>query len=434
MTDLPLAGIRVLDITVVWSGPSSTRYLAALGAEVIRVESIRYYPNMNRGQTPYPTKEALAGLSGLAAAYPDKDPGDEPYNTFGPFLLVSQGKRSTTMEVDTGQGREAFHKLVAQSDILVENNSRVLSSALGLEWDILREVNPRLILVKMTPLGLSGPYTNAIGFGAHFEALTGLAALRANPDAPPDEAGSTFHMDDVAPNGVVFGVLSALMLRERTGRGQLIEFPQAEYLMQGLGDQFLAAAADDRYIAPDGNRHPFAVQGVYPCAGDDQWIAVSVGDDAQWAGLRAALGDPEWAAGAQFATALDRRRNQDELDEHIGRDTQAFDKYELFTALQAQGVPAGPILNEADAYADPHFAARGIFRPVTHPLAGTHRYPSFGAKWSGIDVAWGVPAPLVGQDNEYVYKDLLGYSQEQYQQFLDENLAGTQYPRPKPPG
>jgi crotonobetainyl-CoA:carnitine CoA-transferase CaiB-like acyl-CoA transferase len=433
MTDLPLAGVRVLDITVVWSGPSSTRYLAALGAEVIRVESIRFYPNMNRGQNPYPTKESLAGLAGLAAAYPDKDPGDEPYNTFGPFLLVSQGKRSTTMEMNTEEGREAFHKLVAQSDILVENNSRVLSSALGLEWDILQPINPRLILVKMTPLGLSGPYTNAIGFGAHFEALTGLAALRAHPDAPPDDGGSTFHMDDVAPHGVVFAVLSALMLRERTGRGQLIEFPQAEYLMQGLGDQFLAAAADDRVIAADGNRHPFAVQGVYPCAGVDQWIAVSVRDDAEWTGLRAALGDPEWAAGDQFATALDRRRNQDELDERIGTHTQELDKYEVFAALQAHGVPAGPILNEADAYADPHFAARGVFRSVTHPLAGTHQYPSFGAKWSGIDIAWGVPAPLVGQDNEYVYKELLGYSQEQYQHFLDENLAGTHYPRPQPP-
>jgi crotonobetainyl-CoA:carnitine CoA-transferase CaiB-like acyl-CoA transferase len=165
----------------------------------------------------------------------------------------------------------------------------------------------------------------------------------------------------------------------------------------------------------------------------DQWIAVSVRDDAEWTGLRAALGDPEWAAGDQFATALDRRRNQDELDERIGTHTQELDKYEVFAALQAHGVPAGPILNEADAYADPHFAARGVFRSVTHPLAGTHQYPSFGAKWSGIDIAWGVPAPLVGQDNEYVYKELLGYSQEQYQHFLDENLAGTHYPRPQPP-
>ncbi|MCW2604506.1 MAG: CoA transferase, partial [Pseudonocardiales bacterium] len=153
---------------------------------------------------------------------------------------------------------------------------------------------------------------------------------------------------------------------------------------------------------------------------------------AEWAGLRTALGDPSWAGGGQFATALDRRRNQDELDQLIASHTRGIEKYELFAALQAQGVPAGPILNEADAYSDPHFAARGVFRSVKHPLAGTYDYPSFGAKWSGIDIAWGVPAPLVGQDNEYVYKELLGYTQEQYQHFLDENLAGTQYPRPKP--
>jgi crotonobetainyl-CoA:carnitine CoA-transferase CaiB-like acyl-CoA transferase len=430
MGALPLEGIRILDITVVWSGPSATRFMAALGAEVIRVESIRYYPNMNRGQTPYPTKESLAGLSGMSAAYPDKDPGPDPYNRFGPFLLVSQGKRSVTMELDTAEGREAFHKLVAASDVVVENNSRALSSSLGIEWPQLSAVNPNLILVKMTPLGLDGPYANAIGFGAHFEGLTGLAALRGHPEAPPDDAGSTYHMDDVAPHGVVFGVLAALLHRERTGHGQLIEFPQAEYLMQGLGDAFMAAAEDNRQFRPDGNRHLTMVQGAYPCAGEDQWIAISLRDDADWAALVGALGDPGWAQDARFATAVERRANQDAIDALIAAKTAGHDKHELFASLQAAGIPAAPIYDEADAYGDPHFAERGVFRAITHPSAGTYDYPSFGARWSGMDLAWGRPAPLVGQDNEYVYKELLGYSDDEYQAFLDKGLAGTVYPRP----
>lgn len=434
MVELPLAGIRVLDITVVWSGPSSTRFMAALGAEVIRVESIRYYPNVNRGQVPYPDPKAIAAGTGMSSAYPGKDPGPDPYNRFGPFMLTSQGKLSCTMELDTPEGREAFHRLVAQSDVVVENNSRALSSQLGLEWEELSAVNPGLILVKMTPLGMDGPYSAAIGFGAHFEALVGMAALRKHPDAAPDDAGATYHMDDVAPHGVVFSVLAALSHRERTGRGQLIEFPQATYLMQGLGDVFLAVAQNpDVPVPADGNRHSAWVQGLYPCAGQDEWIALSLRDDDEWSAFVDTMGNPPWASDARFATSLSRRENQDELDPLIGALTAQHTKHDLFAKLQENGVPAGPVYNEADAYADPHFADRGIFRPVEHP-AGTYSYPSFGARYSGMDLQWGRPAPLVGQDNEYVYCDLLGYSADEYQEFLDKNLAGTSYPRPTPPG
>ena len=247
MAALPLEGVRVVDLTVVWSGPTATRLMAALGAEVIKPESIKYYPRTHQGAAALP---AAGARSRRPRAWPPptrgKDPGPDPYNRYGSFLLVQQGKLSCTMELSDPEGREAFNRLIACSDVLVENNSLALSSTLGLNWDELSAINPRLILVKMTPMGLTGPYARAIGYGAQFESITGMAWLRGHPDAPPDEVDATYHMDDVAPQGVLFAVMAALMLRERTGRGQLIEFPQAEYLMQGLGDVFLGRDAGGR--------------------------------------------------------------------------------------------------------------------------------------------------------------------------------------------
>ena len=431
MAALPLEGVRVVDLTVVWSGPTATRLMAALGAEVIKPESIRYYPRTTRGQQPYPPPETIAAANGLAAAYPHKDPGPDPYNRYGSFLLVQQGKLSCTMELSDPVGREAFNRLIACSDVLVENNSLALSSTLGLNWDELSAINPRLILVKMTPMGLTGPYARAIGYGAQFESITGMAWLRGHPDAPPDEVDATYHMDDVAPQGVLFAVMAALMLRERTGRGQLIEFPQAEYLMQGLGDVFLAAAQEDgRQFGPDGNRDLTMVQGIYPCQGDDQWIAISLRDDQDWAALVAAAGHPDWAGAERFATAASRRQHQDALDALIADWTAPHDKQDLFRKLQAAGLPAAPVYDEADAYADPHFRARGVFVPVSHPSAGTFDYPGLWARWSALDPRLGVPAPLLGEHNEYVYKEVLGYSAEEYQQMVDAGLIGTSYPRP----
>ncbi len=432
MAPLPLDGVRVVDLTVVWSGPTATRLMAALGAEVIRPESIRYYPRNSRGQQPYPPPETIRAARGLSAAYPHKEPGPDPYNVYGSFLLTAQGKLSCTMEItDPRGGQEAFRRLIERSDVLVENNSRALSSSIGLEWDQLSAINPRLILVKMTPMGLDGPYSRAVGYGAQFESITGMAWLRGHPDQPPDDVDPTYHMDDVAPHGVLFAVLAALMLRERTGRGQLIEFPQGEFLMQGLGDVFLGVTQEDgRQFGPDGNRDPNIVQGLYPCHGDDQWIAISLRDEADWAALVAAAGHPDWAGAEYFATAASRRQHQDALDALLAAWTAPQDKQDLFRKLQAAGIPAAPVYDEADAYADPHFQARGAFVPVPHPSAGTFDYPGLWARWPGLEPRVGVPAPLLGEHNEYVYTELLGYSAQEYQQMIDDGLIGTSYPRP----
>ncbi len=429
MPALPLDGIRVVDLTVVWSGPAAGRYLAALGAEVVRVESIRHFPATSRGQVPYPDRETVARSRDQAAAYPGKDPGTDPYNRFAPFLLTAQGKLSCTMELGEPEGQRAFHRLVEKSDVLIENNSRALGEKLGFTWEALSKINPGLILVRMAPLGLSGPYADAIGFGAHFEAMGGLGYLRGYPGEEPGASGCTYHMDDISPQGVVFAVLAALMHRDRTGLGQQVEFPQGEYLIHGLGDVYLGVASDPGYRPQkDGNRHPKWVQGCYPCAGDDQWLTVTVRDDDDWKTLVKIMGSPPWTADARYATGESRRRHHDDIDRRIAAFTIENDKHELFATLQAAGVPAAPVYQESDAYSDPHFLARGTFRSLTHPRAGVHLYPGFGSRWSGIELAWGRPAPQLGEHNDYVYKELLSYTDEEYAELQRSGMIGTAYP------
>ncbi|MBE3555835.1 MAG: CoA transferase [Firmicutes bacterium] len=429
MAHLPLEGLRVIDFTVVWAGPLVTKMMAELGAEVIRVESKEHFPSSTKGLMAYPTKEMVATMGGLGSAYPNKDPGPDPYNRHAMFNVHAINKLSCTMELDRPEGMEAFERLVKVSDILVENNAVRVGNKLGLDWEHISALNPRMILVRMPPLGLTGPYANALGFGAHFEALSGVTYIRGYRDADPSKTTETFHMDDASAHGVLFAVLAALHHREKTGRGQMIEFPQAENMLQQMGEAFLDYSMNGRSAEPHGNTHPFFVQGCYPCKGDDQWIVFTLENEAQWQALLELAEHPAWGEDPRFATPLSRRENQDALDPLLASFTQQHDKVALFHLLQRVGIPAAPIYDEADAYRDPQFSERGFFKSMTHLETGTHLYPSHLSQWSGLQMRWETPPPMLGQHNAYVYKEVLGYSEEEYQQMLEQGLIGTEYAR-----
>ncbi|MBE3556109.1 MAG: CoA transferase [Firmicutes bacterium] len=428
MAHLPLEGIRVIDMTVVWAGPLATKMMGELGAEVIRVESKDHFPSSTRGFVAYLSKEMAASMGGIGGAYPNHDPGPDAFNRSAVFNVHAINKRSCTMELDQPEGQEAFERLVRISDVLVENNAVRVGEKLGLTWEHLQAINPRLILVRMPPLGMHGPYAHAVGFGAHFEALSGVTYIRGYDNADPSKTTETFHMDDCSAHGVLFAVLAALHDREETGEGMFIEFPQAENMMQQMGEAFLDYSMNGRVAQPHGNKHPYYVQGCYPCKGEDAWIVLTLEDDAQWQAFVAFAGTPQWAQDPRFATAYLRRQHQESLDPLIASVTQQHDKVALFYALQEAGIAAGPVYDEADAYADPHFAERGFFKPMTHPETGTHLYPSHLSQWSGLSMRWESPAPLLGEHNTYVYKQLLGYSDQGYDQLLERNLIGTAYP------
>jgi crotonobetainyl-CoA:carnitine CoA-transferase CaiB-like acyl-CoA transferase len=417
---LPLEGVRVLDLTVVWAGPYCTMLLGDLGAEVIRLDNPNRYPTATRGAVPRPRPGKAHELGAIWGAFPDLDPGERPWNRVGAFAVHARSKLGATLDLRTELGRETFLRLVERSDVVVENNSAKVLDSLGLGWEVLRHRNPRLVVLRMPSLGLSGPSAGYIGFGAHVEALCGLTALRGYRDLDLTSSGGTYHMDPSSGAGGAFAVLAALRRRERTGRGELIEFAQAENLLQHIGEQLVDASRSGQDRGTLGNRHPTrAPQGCYPAAGDDQWVVLSVGDDEEWAGLRRAMGDPAWAADERFATERGRRTHHDELDRRLADWTVGLAKREVFDRCRAAGVPAGPVLDEADLLADEHLRARGFFRRNGSEDLGEHEYPGHLWHWDGPPLRWG-PISRLGVDNEYVYRKVLGLDDAEWQALADE--------------
>jgi crotonobetainyl-CoA:carnitine CoA-transferase CaiB-like acyl-CoA transferase len=418
----PLAGIRILDLTVAFAGPFSTMLLADLGAEVIKLESRQHYPSPSRGPRVPPPGDDPATFS-MRRDYPDSSPGDDPWNRISWMNSHARNKRGITLDLTQPEGRELFLRLVEQADGLIENNTRDLLERLDIGPDILLARNPRFIIVRMPPLGLSGPDVAMTGFGWHFEELAGLLSVQGYPDG--ETVGSIF-MDAASGPAGANAFLMALLERRRTGRGAVVELAQVENLATYIGDLVMEAAGPGptRW----GNRSPdFAPQGVYPCAGDDQWIALSVRDDREWVALRRVLGEPPALSDAALESAAGRRQAHDDIDTVIAAWTATQSKFNVFHLLQQAGIAAGPVLDEADAAADPQLHERGFFHLLEHPSAGTHFHPGANFRLSVTPPMLWRAAPVLGQDNEYVYRELLGVSDEEYEELVARGHIGTEY-------
>ncbi len=427
---LPFEGVRILDMTVVWAGPACTMHMADLGAEVIRVENPWVFPPATRGNAPRPNPDLLVDFGPLGGGYPNLDTSGRPWNKHGMWSAQARNKRSCTLDIRTDLGLETFFKLVEQSDVLVENNSVATLGKLGIGWEQLTARNPKLILVRMPPMSLDGPYASYVGFGASFEALCGLTRLRGYTDDDPTTTSPAFHMDPVSGTSGAFAVMCALRRRDRTGRGEQVEIAQSENMMQHIGEYFIDADRTGRSHLPGGNRHiSHAPQGCYKCDVEDRWAVISVQTDEQWAGLCKAMKRPNLAVDERFATAPGRLEHHDELDEIIGAWTEGLDHREVFRRCQASGVPAGPVLDEADAYDDPHLEERGFFRPQGSEDIGTWDFPGQQWKWTGPDMNWG-PICRLGDSNEYVYKEILGLSDEEYRELDDDGHLSMDYLQP----
>ena len=424
---LPLDGIRVLDLTVVWAGPYATLLLGDLGADIIRVDNPWVFPSATRGMMPRPPKTMLTEGDGIFAAYPDGEPGERPWNRLGLFNSHARNKRSVTLDLRKESGREAFLRVAERCDVLVENNSVDLLEKLGVGVEALQSRNPRLIVVRMPSVGRTGPYREYLGFGVNFEGLCGLTALRGYPDLDPTEGENVYHMDAASGSAAAFAVLAALRRRDDTGVGEVVELSQAENMLNHIGEFLIDADRTGAEHRTLGNRHRVrAPQGCYRCVGDDAWAVISVGSDEEWAGLSRAAGSPAWASEARFATEAGRRANHDELDVLIGAWTAALTDYDVFRQCQAEGVPSAPVLHDLDALADPHLRSRGMFRINHCPDTGSHEYPAHGWHWDGPPLRFD-PLPVLGGDNEAVFKGLLGYSDADYERLEADGHLSTWY-------
>ena len=427
---LPLEGVRVLDMTVVWAGPYATMLLGDLGADVVRIDNPWIFPSATRGVLPRPPIDMIAGIGGIFGGYPDGDPGDRPWDRVALFNAHARNKRSVTLDLRQDSGREAFLRLVDESDMLVENNSVDLLDKLGIGWDELHKRNPKLILIRMPSVGIEGPYRSYLGFGVNFEALCGLSAIRGYLDSDLSENEPVFHMDAASGSAGAFAALAALRRRESTGVGEMIELSQSENMLNHIGELLIDAERTGIEHNPEGNRHRVhAPQGCYPCVGDDAWVVLCVTDDSKWVLLCRAMGRSDLAEDERLATRAGRRAHHDEIDEAIRQWTIERGSYDAFHACQEVGVAAAPVLHELESFADPHFAARGLFGPNGNETLGTHQYPMHPWRWDGPELRWN-ELPVLGGDNEAVYKDLLGMSVDEYAEFEAQGHISRDYLNP----
>jgi crotonobetainyl-CoA:carnitine CoA-transferase CaiB-like acyl-CoA transferase len=421
----PLRGIRVLDLTTVWSGPYLTQLLADLGAEVIRVENPSVFPPTTKGYVPRPADPMQLGSLLSMYAPPVEGREDRPYNRHAMNNSIARNTLSATLVPRRPEARELLFRLVEQSDVFIENMKASTLHRLGIHETELLDRNPRLVVMRIPPAGLTGDWAHYTGFGAQFDGLSGLAWITGHHDSELVETPSTTYMDAATGSAGAFAILAALHYREATGRGQLIELAQMENVLAHLGDVYvdLQLGVEPRRL---GNRDRWmAPQGVYRCRGQQRWLAVTVSDDAAWAGLARVMAVPELAADPRFATVADRLGRVDELDRMVGDWAAGHDPVEAFHALQAAGVAAAPLLDDDLLAADPNVAARRWIRPLPSTDVGT--YPHIGHAFTGLPLAWDRGSPVLGEDNEYVFAKLLGLDDDTRQRLEAAGVIVTDY-------
>jgi len=400
---LPLEGIRVVNFGWVWAGPVVGQTLAFLGAEVYKVES-RARVDLTRGLPPF--------AEGV------RDPDRSLSNH-----ACWAGNGSVTLNLKSDEARALARRLIAESDVVIENFGPGVMNGLGLGYDALREVRPDLVMFSMPAAGLTGPQKDIRTYGLSLTSTTGLDSLTGYLHGPPVPVENAF---SDPYNGIMgaFAILTALRHRERTGRGQHVDYSQQEAVMQMVGPAFMDYELNGRVAGTLGNRHPLAAgapHGVFPCAGEDRWISIAVLEDDAWRGLVRAMGAPAWAAAPELERAAGRLERADAIHEKLGAWTRGFDDRELAARLQAEGVPAAPVLCVGDLLDDPHYRARETFVSVEHPLG--FQETIYGAYVKlGRTPARVQPGPVMGRDNDRVFKELLGLPEARYRDLLERQV------------
>jgi crotonobetainyl-CoA:carnitine CoA-transferase CaiB-like acyl-CoA transferase len=406
-SERPLAGLKVLDFTAFWAGPFATAYLASMGADVVKVESVQR-PDMLRFSSPLPPDTPVA------------------WEKSGIFHANNLGKRSVTLDLTRPVGQDLARRLVAGADVVVENFTPRVMERFGLDYDALRAIRPDVVMLRMPAYGLDGPWRDRTGFAQTMEQLTGMAWVTGYPDGPPLIPGGL--CDPLAGAHAVVALLAALEHRRRTGEGQLVEVAMVDVAANVTAEQVVERSAYGHLLEKDGNRGPVAApQGVYRCAGDDRWVAVAVATDDQWRGLGTALGDPVWAADVALATAAGRRAAHDRIDQHLAEWCAPRSPEDAAATLLAHGVPAAPVVPAFRIDQDEQLLARGFYQELTHDEVGTHRYPGWPVRFSrGPHEWWPAPAPRLGQHNDEVLGERLGLTADELAALRADAVIGEE--------
>jgi crotonobetainyl-CoA:carnitine CoA-transferase CaiB-like acyl-CoA transferase len=407
---MPLAGVRVLELTTAWAGPMAGRVLAWFGAESIHIES------PTRTNTWRSNRDAP-----VAANYPGLEPGTRPWDRCFTFNSQNINKRSLVVDLKTEEGLSVVRRLALRCDVLLCNFRPGMLQRLGLDHGTLAPENPGLIVVEMPAYGLTGPESPYAALGPTMEMAAGMSAMIAYGGGKPTVTGPSY-MDPIGGFNAAAAVFTALHNRERTGLGQHIEMAQVEAAMQFIGPELISGVDP----VPDGNHVDHAApHNAYPTRGEDAWIAIACETDAVWRVLAMQI-DPALTTDPRFCALADRKRNEAALDALIAEWTAPQDKNALADALQTIGVAAHAVMTAPDLAASPYLAHRGFFTELDHPEAGRHSHPGLPFHARIAQGTQRTASPAFGEGNEYVLRHILGLSDPEIERLIASGAFATE--------
>ncbi len=419
-----LSNVRVVEVGMGSVGPWTGLLLADMGAEVIKVESIAR-PDMTRGMggpTLFTTKDGKPFFSD----YPDGKPGRKFWNRNSRFNSYSVSKRDVTIELTNPKGLEIFKRLIKVSDVFLSNLAAGVAEKLGITYEELARVNPKIVYLSATGYGRTGPYTPRVAMGNAIDAACGYSGLRDYGDGDSSAISPCTLCDSVTTATNAFAIVSALYYRNRTGRGMFADVSMVEANMAYIGEAIMEYTMNNRVQRSSGNRDAArAPQGCYRCKGEDQWVTVSVASDEEWQKFARTIGKPQLAKDKKYAGLPARLAAQDELDKLISAWTAEHDKFEVMRLLQDSGIAASAVQDNAEVYSDPHLKQRGFWSVIDHPDAGRRIHP--GRMWvlKRTPAAERKYAPCLGQDNDYVLGQVIGLTRQEMLDLEREGLIGT---------
>ena len=390
-----LQNIRVLDFSRVLAGPYATRILADFGAEVIKVQSKKIANNADSDQAAY-------------------------------YDYWNRNKKSMMLDMSHPEAREIILKLVALSDVVVENFSPRVMSNWGLDYKKLKAVKNDIIMLSMSGMGQTGPWKDFVAYGPTIQSLSGMTYLTSYDQDFPMGPGYSY-ADHVAGLYGTLSVLAALEYRDRTGEGQAIDISEYEAMCTLTVPALLKALSGEENTHPQGNRADYLLAspyGCYPCLGENNWCVICIFHEEEWFALCKIIAKPGWSKEERFSNTLKREKNIKEIDDVLAYWTSKHTCDEVVLILQKADIPAGIVQNAEDLANDPHLLEREFFVNLKHPKSDkpiTERSPirfrkKFRSSWKS--------APSLGEDNHYVYSELLGFTDSQLSEYIQKGIIG----------
>ena len=388
-----LKGLRILDFTRVLAGPYASMLLADFGAEVIKVQS----------------RKTATGVE---------------LNSTGYFNTWNRNKKSITLNMDYQEARNIALKLTAISDVVIENFSSRVMMNWGLEFKDLKKVKPDLIMLSMSGMGRDGPYENYVAYGPTVQSLGGITYLTSYNKNNPMGLGYSY-ADHIAGLYGVLAILSALEFRDKTGEGQHIDLSEFEAVTTLIGPRIVYESANDNitdHNINDTQNFHSAPYGIYRCMGNDRWCVIAIYNDEEWRSLCAIMNKPDLIKNKKFSSFTMREKHKIELDDIIEKWTSDRSAEEIVESLQEGGVSAGIVQNAEDISRDPHLHSRDFFIHLEHPVLGDTISIKTPIRFKSDPAEYWTSAPLLGEDNRYVFMELLGYTESQIKSYIEKGI------------